>query len=312
MEQGLVIKTTGKWHTVLDSANREISCSIRGNLRTRGIRSTNPIAAGDRVEFSRSEHGNTGVITEILERKNYIIRKSSKLSKSSHILAANVDQAFLIVTLKLPETPRRFIDRFLCIAEAYRIPARIIFNKTDLYENKLISGMNELAAIYGKIGYKCHTTSAVNKSGIDKLKESMKDKINLVAGNSGVGKSTLINILEPELNIRTNEVSKYHKTGKHTTTFPEMHPLSFGGYIIDTPGIKGFGIIDIDKDELFHYFPEIFKKSENCKYYNCMHIKEPGCAVRLAVTNNEINKERYESYLSIYFEENEKYRQKGY
>ncbi len=312
MEQGLVIKTTGKWHTVIDSLNNKVSCSIRGNLRTRGIRSTNPVAVGDRVEFYRIEREGTGVITDILDRKNYIIRKSSKLSKSSHILAANVDQAFLIVTLKLPETPLRFIDRFLCIAEAYRIPAGIIFNKTDIYDNELVVRMQYLSGIYENIGYQCLATSAVDKSGIEKLKSTLKGKISVLAGNSGVGKSTLINIIDPRHNIRTNEVSKYHKTGKHTTTFPEMHTLDIGGFIIDTPGIKGFGIIDIDRDELFHYFPEIFKKSENCKYYNCMHVREPGCAVRQAVYDKEISEERYESYLSIYFEDNEKYRSKGY
>jgi len=312
LEQGRVIKTTGKWHTVLDSNNKAVTCSIKGKLRIRGIRTTNPVAAGDKVEFYRLEEENTGVITDILERKNYIIRKASKLSKEAHIIASNVDQAFLIVTLVKPQTYLRFIDRFLCTTEAYRIPVTIVFNKIDLLEGDLQARLEKLIEMYEHAGYKCMKTSAVNHTGVDRLKDFMKDKINVVAGNSGVGKSALINAIDPELNLKTKEISKHHKKGKHTTTFPQMHPVSSGGYIIDTPGIKGFGLIDVDKEEIFHFFPEIFRKSGECKFYNCLHIQEPDCAVKEAVENGEIGQSRYENYLSIFFEENEKYRPKGY
>ena len=312
MEKGLVIKSTGSWHIVRDSGKNTIPCIIKGKLRASRYRSTNPVAVGDRVSFYRLEKEKTGIITEILDRKNHIIRKSSKLSKETHVLAANLDQAFLMVSLTLPRTTLRFIDRFLATSEAYQVPAILIFNKTDLYDSSLKTEMDQLAEMYGKIGYESVRTSAVKPEGITELKERMKGKINLVAGNSGVGKSSIINVMDSSLNLKTQAVSKYHKTGRHTTTFSEMFELSSGGFIIDTPGIKGFGIIDMDKEEIFHFFPDIFKLAKNCKYYNCLHINEPNCAVREAVEENSLSASRYESYLSLYFEDTGKYRTSKY
>jgi ribosome biogenesis GTPase / thiamine phosphate phosphatase len=312
LEKGLVIKTTGSWHTVLDSEKKTIACKIKGRLRTLGIRSTNPVAVGDLVVFYRLPDESTGVITDRLERKNYIIRKASKLSKETHVLAANLDQAFLMVSLVSPRTTLRFIDRFLATSEAYEIPATLIFNKTDLYGEKLMDEMDELIKMYGSIGYGTITTSAIQKTGVSELKELMQNKISLVAGNSGVGKSSIINAMDPSLNLKTRPVSEMHETGKHTTTFSEMFELASGGYIIDTPGIKGFGVIDMDKEEIFHFFPEIFECSKNCQYRNCVHVNEPGCAVKEAVMNNELSLSRYESYLSLYFEDPGKYRVSRY
>jgi ribosome biogenesis GTPase / thiamine phosphate phosphatase len=308
LEQGIIIKTTGSWHNVRDDNRNVIPCKIKGKLRTHGIRSTNPVAVGDRVKFYRLEKENTGIISEILGRKNYIIRKSSKLSKESHVLAANIDQAFLMVSLVSPKTTLRFIDRFLATSEAYRIPAIIIFNKTDIYDGKLLEEMQELRQLYGSIGYESVETSALLKKGIDQLKERMKAKISLVAGNSGVGKSSVINAMDPSLNLKTRPVSSLHSTGKHTTTFSEMFELTSGGFIIDTPGIKGFGIIDMDREEIFHFFPEIFSLSKDCQYYNCLHINEPNCAVKKALQENRLSTSRYESYLSLIFEDRGKYR----
>ena len=308
----MIIKTTGSWHTVLDDNRNEVPCKIKGKLRTHGLRSTNPVAVGDKVKFYRLEKENTGIIAEILDRKNYIIRRSSKLSKESHVLAANLDQAFLMVSLVSPRTTLRFIDRFLATSEAYRIPAILIFNKTDIYSSDLLEEMHELMKTYESIGYETIGTSALLKKGTEELKERMKGKISLVAGNSGVGKSSLINAMDPSLNLRTRPVSAHHSTGKHTTTFSEMFELSSGGFIIDTPGIKGFGIIDMDREEISHFFPDIFALSGDCQYYNCMHINEPNCAVKKALEENRLSISRYESYLSLFFDDKGKYRTSRY
>ena len=312
MEKGLVIKTTGSRHIVLAEDKTLIPCRIKGSLRTRGIRSTNPVAVGDRVEFFRLKNEGAGVISEIIDRKNYIIRRSSKLSKETHILAANLDQAFLMVSLVSPRTTLRFIDRFLATSEAYRIPSILLFNKTDLYGHELLDEMGHLMKMYKSAGYESYETSAIEKRGIEELREKMQNKISLVAGNSGVGKSSIINAVDPALNLKTATVSHLHNTGRHTTTFSEMFELASGGYIIDTPGIKGFGIVDMEREEIFHFFPEIFKISKNCQYYNCMHTTEPNCAVREAVENNEISFSRYESYLSLYYDDKGKYRVSKY
>ncbi len=312
VEKGLVVKSTGSWHTVRDSKKQNIPCIIKGRLRAGSIRSTNPVAVGDNVEFYRLEKERTGIITGILDRKNYIVRKSSNLSKEAHVLAANVDQAFLMISLIRPRTTLRFIDRFLATSEAYRIPAILVFNKTDLYDGKLATEMDDLVSMYGSIGYEAVKTSAVMKTGVEELKNLMIGKISLIAGNSGVGKSTIINTIDPSLNLKTAPVSEYHKTGKHTTTFSEMFNLSSGGFIIDTPGIKGFGIIDMDKEEIFHFFPDIFALSGGCQYYNCLHINEPNCEVKNAVKNNKLSLSRYKSYLSLYFDDSAKYRTPKY
>jgi ribosome biogenesis GTPase / thiamine phosphate phosphatase len=312
LETGLIIKTTGSWHLVLDSEKNTVSCKIKGKLRISGIRSTNPVAVGDRVEFYRLPNENTGIITGILDRKNYIIRKSSNLSKETHVLAANLDQAFLMISLVSPRTTLRFIDRFLATSEAYQIPSILIFNKIDLYNEKLTGEMAQLSKMYSSIGYDCISTSALHKTGIDELTEKMKDKISLVAGNSGVGKSSIINAMDPSLNIKTRAISGIHETGRHTTTFSEMFELATGGYIIDTPGIKGFGVIDFDKEEIFHFFPDIFAHSGKCQYHNCVHINEPNCAVKKAVENSELSFSRYDSYLSLYFDDPGKYRVSKY
>ena len=309
MKKGLVIKSTGSWYSVKDSENDQIvSCNIRGKLRIQGIKSTNPVAVGDFVEYELVENAETGVIKDVLDRKNYIIRKSTNLSKQTQIIAANIDQAILMVTIAYPETYTIFIDRFLITAEAYRIPAKLIFNKLDLYNNDQMAQLNELTEIYQNAGYECFITSVKNQTNISKIKNLFKDKTSLVSGNSGVGKSSLINLIDPNLNLKTSEISDYHKSGKHTTTFAEMFELSFGGYIIDTPGIRGFGLHNIQDEELFHFFPEIFKASENCKYHNCTHVHEPGCAVKKAVENGIVSQLRYENYLNILFDEETKHR----
>ncbi len=272
------------------------------------IRSTNPIAVGDNVEIELSGTSGTGIITALLDRKNYILRKASNLSKSSQIIAANIDQVLLMLTIALPQTPLEFIDRFLITAEAYRIPARLVFNKTDLYGKEEMERLDQLVSIYTGIGYGCHRLSLRDGSGFDELKTVMKDKINLISGNSGVGKSTLLNLIDPAFNIRTEEISDFHKQGKHITTFPQMYRLPFGGFAIDTPGLRGFGIADMEKNEIYHFFPEIFRKSKDCRFYNCLHLDEPECAVRKAVEKEEINYLRYRSYLNIMGDDNAKYR----
>ena len=298
MDKGLVIKNTGSWYLVKTDDGSEVECKIKGNFRLKGIRSTNPIAVGDRVKIIRNQEG-TAFITEIEDRKNYIIRRSSNLSKQSHIIASNLDQCMLIVTVNYPETSTTFIDRFLASAEAYRVPVCLVFNKTDRYsesENRYLEGLINL---YTTIGYKCYKVSALNNIGIDDIKEGLAGKITLFSGNSGVGKSTLINAILPEQNLKTGDISNVHNKGMHTTTFSEMFPVNGGGYIIDTPGIKGFGTFDMEEEEVGDYFKEIFKFSADCKYSNCTHRHEPGCAVREAVEKHYISESRYTSYLSI-------------
>lgn len=298
MDKGLVIKNTGSWYLVKTDDGSEVECKIKGNFRLKGIRSTNPVAVGDRVKIIRNQEG-TAFITEIEDRKNYIIRRSSNLSKQSHIIASNLDQCMLIVTVNYPETSTTFIDRFLASAEAYRIPVCLVFNKTDRYsedENRYLDGLINL---YTTIGYQCYKVSALNNIGIDEIKEALSGKITLFSGNSGVGKSTLINAILPGQNLKTGDISNVHNKGMHTTTFSEMFPVDGGGYIIDTPGIKGFGTFDMEEEEVGHYFKEIFKFSANCKYGNCTHRHEPGCAVREAVEKHYISESRYTSYLSI-------------
>lgn len=293
---------------MLSETDQIIDCSIKGRFRIKGTRNTNPIAVGDNVMFELDLKDNSGIITELLDRRNYIIRKASNLSKYSQIIAANVDQLFLMVTIKLPVTPVEFIDRFLMTAEAYRIKASIIFNKTDLYNDEELKRMEFLISLYSSIGYECFRLSLMGKIDADSIITAMRDKINLLSGNSGVGKTTLLNFFNPDLNLKTENISDYHKQGKHITTFPEMHKMPFGGYVIDTPGIRGFGIIDMNRNEIYHFFPEIFRKSKECRFYNCLHLDEPGCAVRDAADSGSIDPGRYRSYLKILEDENRKYR----
>jgi ribosome biogenesis GTPase len=313
LKKGIVIKSTGSWYTVKTTDGQLIECRIKGNFRLKGIRSTNPIAVGDHVELTISQEDSnlegevTGMITNIIERKNYIIRKSPNLSKESHIIAANIDQAFLIVTIKHPVTTTTFIDRFLVSAEAYQIPCRIIFNKTDLYNEAQTAQMNSLVEIYETVGYPCLKISATQNTGIEELKTMMKDKTNVFSGHSGVGKSTIINCIQPDSLLKTGIISDSNHKGKHTTTYSEMIDLDFGGFIIDTPGIKGFGLLEMEKEEISHYFPEMFRLLNNCQYYNCTHIHEPGCAVKIAVAEGQISESRYETYLGLLNNE-DKYR----
>ncbi|KAF0239038.1 MAG: ribosome bioproteinis [Prolixibacteraceae bacterium] len=310
MKQGLVIKSTGSWFTVESDIGELFDCKIKGKFRIKDIKSTNPVAVGDRVQFSvqsTSKDKNIGLITSISERKNYIIRRSQNLSKQSHIIAANIDQAVLVVTLTYPVTTTTFIDRYLASAVAYRIPVLIVFNKIDRLIEEQLNELNSLIDIYTKIGYQCITTSATTLHGIEELKEALKNKINVFNGHSGVGKSTLINILEPGLKLKTMDISDIHNTGKHTTTYSTLYKISIGGYIIDTPGIKAFGMLEMEPWEISHYFPEVFKISGRCQYNNCSHTHEPGCAVKVAVEKNEIAKSRFISYLGL-LETDEKYR----
>ncbi|MGE0078362.1 MAG: ribosome small subunit-dependent GTPase A [Bacteroidales bacterium] len=307
METGLVLKTTGSHYRIKISNGDIVDCTIRGKLRLKGVKTTNPVTVGDLVQIELNDQF-SGVIVAVNDRKNYIIRKSTNLSRESHIIAANLDQAILVITIEFPETQLGFIDRYLVTAEAYSIPAVLVFNKVDLLNDASIDKLNQYISIYESIGYKCLIVSAQTGYNMNLFKELVQNKTSLISGNSGVGKSTLVNIVEPTLRLRTDIISSAHLTGKHTTTFSEMFELSFGGYIIDTPGIKGFGLIDIAKDELYHFFPEIFNLSSSCKYYNCTHVHEPGCAVIEAVKAGEISPSRYLNYLSIYEDENEKYR----
>jgi ribosome biogenesis GTPase len=308
LEKGLVIKNTGSWYVVKTEDGRQIECKIKGNFRLKGIRSTNPIAVGDRVRIVLNPEG-TAFITEIEDRKNYIIRRASNLSKQSHIIAANLDLCMLVVTVNYPETSTIFIDRFLASAEAYRVPVALVFNKTDLYSEDELRYLDGLINLYTHIGYPCFRISALNNKGINEIKEELKGKITLFSGHSGVGKSTLINAILPEANLKTGEISTAHNKGMHTTTFSEMFPVEGEGYIIDTPGIKGFGTFDMKDEEVGHYFKEIFEFSAHCKYGNCTHRHEPGCAVREAVENHYISESRYASYLNILEDKEEgKYR----
>ncbi len=309
MEKGLVLKSTGSHYRVRLDSGEILDCLIRGRLRLKDIKTTNPITVGDWVTIEKTNHG-TGLITAIDERKNYIIRRSTNLSHEAHIIATNIDQALLIVTITQPETQLAFIDRYLVTAEAYRIPTIIVFNKVDLIDSTYQNVLNGYISIYEPIGYKCIKVSAKTGLNIDLLKQTLQGKVSLLSGNSGVGKSSLINCIEPQLNLKTAEISNAHLKGRHTTTFSEIFELSISGFIIDTPGIKSFGLVDIKKDELYHFFPEIFKLSDKCKYYNCTHIHEPGCAVIEAVDKGDIAPSRYLSYLGIYEDDNQKYRPK--
>jgi ribosome biogenesis GTPase len=295
---GLVIKNTGSWYLVRTDEQKNFECKIKGSFRLKGIRTTNPIAVGDRVVFDVDTEG-FGLISEIQERKNYIVRKSSNLSKQAHIIAANLDQTYLVVTINYPETTTVFIDRFLATAEAYRVPAKLIFNKIDLYSAEELEYLDSLITLYSSIGYECLKVSSFTGEGIEEVQESLKDKITLFSGHSGVGKSTLINSVEENLLAKTSEISEYHNKGMHTTTFSEMYELSKGGFLIDTPGIKGFGMVYMEEKEVSHYFPEIFAVSKDCRFGNCTHVQEPGCAVLEAVSNHWISQSRYLSYLNI-------------
>jgi len=308
LEQGTVIKSTGSLYLVKLEDQRIIPCSIRGRFRMQGIRATNPVAVGDHVGFKWSEDQTSGIITSIEERRNYIIRKSSKLSKEYQLLASNVDIAWLMVSMVLPRTLTPFMDRFLVSAEAYRIPVILLFNKTDLYDEAARAEMAYLKSLYTKAGYRCMQMSLQTKEGLEEVRAEMKQKVNVIAGNSGVGKSTLIQVLDPTIRLKIGEISDVHQTGKHTTTFSEMFELASDIRIIDTPGIRGFGTIDIDREELFHFFPEIFKASKNCRYHNCLHVNEPDCGVKAAVEAEEISESRYVNYLVMMEEEAGKYR----
>lgn len=307
--KGLVIKNTGSWYTVKTDDGTIVDSKIKGNFRLKGIRSTNPVAVGDRVEIIRNQEG-TAFINAIEDRRNYIIRKSQNLSKQSHIIAANVDQAFLIVTVNYPQTSTTFIDRFLASAEAYSVPVTLVFNKTDLLGEEERHYQDMMMTLYNTVGYKCVAISAETGEGVEALLPMLHDKITVLSGNSGVGKSTLINRILPDVNLRTAEISDTHNTGMHTTTFSEMLELPQGGYIIDTPGIKGFGTFNMEPEEITSYFKEIFKFSKDCRFNNCTHTHEPGCAVLKAVEDHYIAASRYQSYLSMLNDKDEnKYRE---
>lgn len=307
--KGLVIKNTGSWYTVKTDDGQLIESKIKGNFRLKGIRSTNPVAVGDYVEIITNQEG-TAFISAIEDRRNYIIRKSPNLSKQSHILAANVDQALLVVTVNYPQTSTTFIDRFLASAEAYSVPVILVFNKHDLLSEEELHYEKMMCTLYETVGYKCVEISAETGESVEQLFPILKDKISLLSGNSGVGKSTLINRLIPHASQRTAEISDAHNTGMHTTTFSEMIELPEGGYLIDTPGIKGFGTFDIEKEELTSYFKEIFHFSKDCRFSNCTHTHEPGCAVIKAVEDHFIAASRYQSYLSMLEDKDEnKYRE---
>jgi len=310
MMQGLVMKSTGSWLYVSTEAGEVYNCKLKGNFRIRGIKSTNPVAVGDIVDFELMEDGKTGLINMIHPRNNYIIRKATKLSKVSHIIASNIDQVCIFATLAQPRTSTGFIDRILVTAEAYHIPGVIIINKIDLYDQKLMEQLAGIESIYQAAGYKTLKVSAKRGDNLDQVKAVLKDKKSLLTGHSGVGKSALINAIEPGLDLITKAISTYHKKGIHTTTFAEMHPLSFGGYIIDTPGIKEFGLTDFSRDEIAERFPEMRKYMHKCHFSNCTHVHEPGCAVIKALENGEISLKRYENYLTIltddYWEKTEK------
>lgn len=309
---GTIIKNTGSWYVVRTDNNQLFDCKVKGNFRLKGIRSTNPVAVGDRVSIVLQPDGTTGLIESIEERKNYVIRKASNLSKQSHIIAANVDVALLVVTIAHPETSTTFIDRFLASTEAYSVPVVLIFNKTDLLSEDETRYLDAVINLYETIGYTCLRCSAQTGDGVDALLKCIQDKVCLLSGNSGVGKSTLLNRLVPDALAKTAEISAAHDTGQHTTTFSQMFDLPNGGCIIDTPGIKGFGTFDMERNEVSHYFREIFQISSDCKYGDCTHTHEPGCAVLEALANHHIAQSRYQSYLSMLEDKDEqKYRQ-GY
>ena len=306
---GTIIRNTGSWYTVRTDDGQLFDCKVKGAFRLKGIRSTNPVAVGDVVTITPGADGQTALIEDIEDRRNYIIRKASNLSKQSHIIAANVDMAALVVTIVHPETSTIFIDRFLASAEAYRVPVLIVFNKTDLYGDEELKTLEEAMSLYRNIGYTCLACSAETGSGIDELEAELRGKTTLLSGNSGVGKSTLLNLLVPDAEAKTAEISTAHDAGMHTTTFSQMYFLPFGGALIDTPGIKGFGTFDMEREEVSHYFREIFKTSADCRFGNCTHTHEPGCAVLQAVADGCIAESRYTSYLSMLDDKDEgKYR----
>ncbi len=304
MKSGVVIKSTGSWYSI-KTEGVIVPCRIKGRLRMQGLRSTNPVAVGDNVDFLYDEREGVGVIKDIHPRTNHFSRRSINLSKSSHVIAANIDQAVIIVTINFPITSTNFIDRFLVTSQAYDIPAVIVFNKVDRYSPSDNVRLGELIALYEGVGYQCFNVSAKKRINIEQFSDLLKNKVSLLSGHSGVGKSTLINAVCPELQLKTSEISDYHLSGKHTTTFSEMFDLPLGGQIIDTPGIKGIGTLDFQKEEVYHFFPEFFKYAESCKFYNCIHLHEPGCAVIQALEQGEIALSRYQSYLSILADEDE-------
>jgi ribosome biogenesis GTPase len=306
VNKGIVIKTTGSWHTVKDDGD-QINCRLKGNFRMRGIKTTNPIAVGDAVIYERTG-AHVGLITKILDRKNYIIRRATNLAKETQIMASNIDQVILMITLESPETPLEFVDRFLVSAEAYRIPSILVINKTDLYRDQNLEKCAEIRRIYEYAGYMVIEISVEKQVNIAYLSSQLEGKYTAIAGNSGVGKTSLINLLCPGLNLKTSPVSAYHLSGKHTTTYPEMVELPSGGYIIDTPGIRGFGVMDINRNEIGLYFTDIFNLSANCRFYNCSHIHEPGCAVIDACLQGVLHESRYRSYVKLISGEDGKYR----
>ncbi|HOZ29705.1 MAG TPA: ribosome small subunit-dependent GTPase A [Bacteroidales bacterium] len=308
MKTGRVIQSTGSVHSV-ECDGLIYSCTAKGKLRLKSYRSTNPLSVGDIVDFEDSDKI-SGVINAIHERENCIIRKSTNLSKETHIIASNIDQAIIMFTLQKPVTTTVFLDRFLIAAESYSIPCIILINKTDIYNSDELKKTTKLSSEYNNIGYRTIEISVENKINLDTVADALKNKISLIAGHSGTGKTSLINSLAPEYNLKTDLISDYHLSGKHTTTFASMLKLPFGGYVIDTPGIMGFGLVNLKKEELYHYFPEIFKFSANCKYYNCTHISEPDCAVKKALEKNKISLSRYKSYLNVFFEDDDKHRVK--
>jgi len=307
---GIVYKSTGSWYTVKNDLGVVYECRIKGKFRIKGIKSTNPIAVGDVVDFDIETLDNvtTGVIHTIHDRVNYIVRKSVNLSKQTHIIASNIDQVFLLITINNPPTLTSFIDRFLVTTQAYGIKTILLFNKVDAYDDETLLEVKYLASVYRRIGYECIGVSAATGKNVDKVKALMKDKVSMFAGHSGVGKSTLVNVIEPDLDLKTKEISTQHMQGQHTTTFAEMFDLNFGAKIIDTPGIKGFGVVDMDKEEVGDYFPEFFALKQDCKFNNCLHVEEPKCAVKEALEKNEVAFSRYRSYLQILEGDDEHYR----
>lgn len=299
LKNGVVVRSTGSWYIVKTGEGTLYRCKLKGSFKIKGIRTTNPVAVGDRVDFKLLDTENTGLIVHIYDRKNYIIRKATKLSKASHIIASNLDQAVLIGSLVKPRTSTGFIDRFLVTAEAYHIPAVLVFNKIDLYDENIKIRLEEVLQVYSAAGYSCLTTSAKNGFHIEEFKAMLHNKVSLLAGHSGVGKSALINKIDPSLNLKEGEISQTHLKGKHTTTFAEMFSLTFGGDIIDTPGIKEFGLIEFERTELGQRFPEIRRLMDKCRFSNCLHTNEPGCAVREAVVNGSFPKFRYKNYLNM-------------